>query len=156
MLFQIRNAQQQDAAGIADVLRDVGWFGHIDAEEPEATITRIEKHLALCLADDSHSIYVAESEGMIVGYAAVHWLPYLMMTGPEGFISELFIAQAARGQGIGAQLLKTVEQEARSRGCSRLGLINSRTRESYTRDFYRKQGWTEREAMVNFVLPLNS
>jgi GNAT superfamily N-acetyltransferase len=154
MTFHIRKAQPQDATGIADVLRDVGWFAHINDESPEATIERIGQHLAMCLADNSHSIYLAENAG-IVGYAAVHWLPYLMMRGPEGFVSELFIAEAARGQGIGAKLLKTIEEEARIRGCSRLGLINSRVRESYQREFYKKNGWIEREDMVNFVLPLN-
>ena len=37
----------------------------------------------------------------LVAYAAVHWLPYLILRGPEGFVSELFVDQAARGQGVG-------------------------------------------------------
>ena len=38
--------------------------------------------LALCQADDSHSVYVAQNpEGEILGYCAVHWLPYLLFSG---------------------------------------------------------------------------
>jgi GNAT superfamily N-acetyltransferase len=154
MTLLIRKAQPQDASGIADVLRDVGWFAHINDEAPESTVDRLGRHLDMCLADDSHSIYVAELEEIIVGYAAVHWLPFLMLRGPEGFISELFISEAARGQGIGAQMLTTIEDEARDRGCVRLGLLNARMRDSYQRGFYKKHGWTERDDMVNFVLPL--
>jgi len=155
MTFHIRKAQPQDTAGIASVVRDVGWFAHINAEAPEATIERIGRHLALCLADDSHSVSVAKIADVVVGYVAVHWLPYLMMRGPEGFISELFISEAARGRGIGTQLLKIIEEEARTRGCSRLGLLNSRVRDSYGREFYKKNGWIERDDMVSFVLRLN-
>ena len=153
--LQIRKAQPQDATGIASVLRDVGWFAHINEEAPDSTAERIGRYLTMCLADDSHSVYVAESENVVVGYIATHWLPYLMMRGPEGFISELFISEAARGQGIGTQLFKTIEEEARARGCSRLGLLNGRIRDSYQREFYKKNGWIERDDMVSFVLPLN-
>jgi len=154
MTLQIREAQTQDAPAIAAIVRELGWFAHINAEPLESTVARITSHLALCNADDSHSVYVAELEGVVRGYAAVHWCPYLLFTGPEGYVSELFVADEAREQGIGTKLLDTIEQEARSRGCSRLGLLNLRSRESYKRDFYRKHGWVEREEVANFILKL--
>ncbi len=89
-----------------------------------------------------------------MGYAAVHWLPYLFMPGPEGFVSELFIDDEARGQGIGTKLLESVKQEAQARGCTRLSLINLRDRESYQRGFYAKLGWQERPDAANFILRL--
>ena len=105
-----------------------------------------------CLADDSHSIYVAESpHGEIAGYGPVHWLPYLFMAGPEGYVSELFVRDDARGQGVGRQLLRIIEVDARARGCQRLSLINLRNRESYQRQFYLKAGWRERSEAANFV-----
>ncbi|QYO63180.1 GNAT family N-acetyltransferase [Leptolyngbya sp. 7M] len=69
-------------------------------------------------------------------------------------MSELFVDQAHRGQGIGSLLLDTVQTEARLRGCSRLMLVNSRERESYQRQFYQKQGWIERENIANFIYKL--
>ncbi|MBF2049077.1 MAG: GNAT family N-acetyltransferase [Elainella sp. C42_A2020_010] len=69
-------------------------------------------------------------------------------------MSELFVDQAHRGQGIGSLLLDTVQTEARVRGCSRLMLVNSRERESYQRQFYQKQGWIERENIANFIYKL--
>ena len=89
--------------------------------------------------------------GAVLGYVAVHWVPYLIHTGPEGYISELFIRESARGQGIGARLLETVEAEAIRRGCTRLMLLNMRQRESYQREFYSKHGWEERPQAANFM-----
>jgi GNAT superfamily N-acetyltransferase len=91
------------------------------------------------------------SDGKIAGYTSVHWLPYLFMNGPEGYVSELFVRSSGRGQGIGKQLLQAVEAEARARGCSRLSLINLRDRESYLRKFYNKAGWEERSEAANFL-----
>ena len=89
-----------------------------------------------------------------MGYGSVHWLPYLFLQGPEGYVSELFVRESARGQGIGRELLKVIETEAKARGCVRLSLINLRSRESYTRQFYVKAGWEERPDAANFICRL--
>jgi len=127
----------------------------MNEESPAETERRLAEHLRLCLSDDSHAVLVTESpEGAILGYVAVHWLPYLMLAGPEGYVSELFVSESARGAGLGTKLLEAVKDMAISRGCSRLMLVNRKTRESYQRGFYRKLGWEEREEFANFVLNL--
>jgi N-acetylglutamate synthase-like GNAT family acetyltransferase len=151
----IRRARIEDVPAIANILRGLETFAHINAEPPAATEQRISHHFKLCAANDSHSIYVAElSNGTIAGYAAVHWLPYLLLTGPEGYVSELFVRNSEQGRGIGTQLLNTIKKEGKKRGCSRLSLLNMRNRESYQRGYYRKVGWEERENAANFILPL--
>ncbi|MCB0208777.1 MAG: GNAT family N-acetyltransferase [Anaerolineae bacterium] len=150
--FTVRQATADDTIGIATLLRDLGWSEWIAAATPESVADQVERHLTLCQADDSHSVYVAETPtGEVAGYVSVHWLPYLIHQGPEGYISELFIKTSARGQGLGSLLLATVRQEAEQRGCARLNLINNRERESYTRQFYKKQGWEERPWAASFV-----
>lgn len=144
----VRPAQAQDAAGIAAILQEMGWFAHYGEITPE----RVSHQLKLCLGDDSHSVYLAESPaGEIVGYGAVHWLPTLFMPGGEGFVTELFVKEAARGHGVGAALLEAFIAAGQQRGCTRLSLLNNRQRESYRRGFYTKQGWQERDVMANFV-----
>lgn len=152
----IRAAQPDDAAGIADLIVRLGAFQHhFEGLSTDAIQQRVGKHLDSCLADDSHTVLVAvTAPDRIVGYAAVHWLPYLFMPGPEGFVSELFVDDAARGQGIGTKLLESVKQEAQTRGCTRLSLINIRDRESYQRGFYAKLGWQERSDAANFIYRL--
>ena len=154
--WNIRPATSADVPAIAAILRGLGWFAHVNDESPARTETRIAEHLRMCLADDSHSVLVAEgAKGAVLGgYVAVHWLPYLMLPGSEGYISELFVVESARGAGLGTKLLEAVKDMAVDRGCSRLMLVNRKTRESYKRGFYRKLGWEERQEFANFVLSL--
>jgi len=155
MNVKIRKATVKDADGIVEVLKKADKTVY-SAPTPYATTKeRIASHINMCNADKSHTIYVAENEtGHIVGYVSAHWLPYLFLDGPEGYLSELFITEEHRGNNIGTRLLETVKEEARKRGCSRLLLLNSRSRESYRRSFYKKHGWTEREEAANFVYNL--
>ena len=155
MDIAIRKARLADSGRISDLLRCIDLFPAVQAEGPAETLQRIQRHVALCLGDDSHSVYIAEDKGgALLAYATVHWLPYMILKGPEGFVSELFVDAAARGQGIGTRLLEIVEAEARQRGCARLSLINMRNRESFQRGFYAKLGWQERPDAANFVLLL--
>ncbi|HEX2229097.1 MAG TPA: GNAT family N-acetyltransferase [Candidatus Binatia bacterium] len=152
MITRIRRVVPEDAAALAELLRDIGWFATLNDKPIETVTAQIELQIAQCLADNSHSIYVAESSvGKIAGYTSVHWLPYLFMAGPEGYVSELFVHSNARGQGIGDELMRAVEVDARARGCSRLSLVNLRHRESYLRKFYIKAGWEERPEAANFL-----
>ena len=157
MEIEICKAEKGDAAGIAEILRELGWFAAIAAETPTQTQEQISNQLKLCLADNSHCVWVARvAGGEVLGYVAVHWVPYLLHNGPDGYISELFIRDSARGQGIGTRLLETVEAEALRRGCSRLMLLNMRQRESYQRAFYSKHGWEEHTQAATFMKNLGN
>ena len=152
MAFEIRRAQAADVDTIADLLRNLNYFHRLEGQSQEQVRAQVRRQLGLCLGDDGHSIYVAAAgDAPLLGYVAVHWLPYLFLPGPEGFVSELFVAETARGQGVGTRLLQAVKEEARVRGCARLSLLNMRERESYQRGFYSKDGWEERPDAANFV-----
>lgn len=156
MEILVRKAVVRDAQQLAKLLQGIGWFDAFSNREFADSAAQVEIQLRRCLADESHSIYVAESpRGEVAGYGSVHWLPYLFMSGPEGYISELFVRDDARGHGVGSQLLKLIEAEARARGCQRLSLINLRSRESYQRRFYLKAGWQERSDAANFVFTIS-
>jgi GNAT superfamily N-acetyltransferase len=152
---KIRRAMREDVPAIADILRGLQIFARINEEPPAVTEQQIGHHFELCAASNSHSIYVAEvPDGKIAGYAVAHWLPYLLLTGPEGYVSELFVRNSEQGRGIGTLLLDAIKEEGEKRGCSRLSLLNMRNRESYQRGYYKKVGWQEREHAANFILSL--
>ena len=154
-MADIRKATVDDARELALLLREIGWFEAFNAGAIETLIQQVRARLEQCLADDSHLVLVAEDANhKITGYASVHWLPYLFMSG-EGYVSELFVSEAVRGRGIGRELLAVIEKAARSRGCQRLCLTNLRDRESYQRQFYNKAGWRERSEAANFIYPLS-
>jgi len=152
MEFGIYEAEERDIAGIGEIVRELGWFADIAVEAPETTREHIANEMKLCQADESHGVFVARAtDGIVLGYVAVHRVPYLIHSGPDGYISELFIRESARGEGIGARLLETVQAEAKRRGCTRLMLLNMRQRESYQRGFYSKHGWEERPQAAIFI-----
>jgi len=146
----IRLARAADAAGIAATLRDLGWFAHIQDEPVAETGARVAEQLALCMANGDHTVLVAEDEaGQITGYLAAHWFPNLFKGG-DGYISELFIREAARGKGLGGRFLAAIEEEGERRGCARLMLFNRKERESYQRGFYQNHSWEERDDTALF------
>lgn len=152
--LMIRPAVLGDADRLAALLRELGEFSSVTREAPDVTLARIRAHLAVIGASDSHTLLVAEAGEALVGYCSVHWLP--MLARLEGYVSELFVARAHRGGGIGTCLLEHVKNEAKSRACERLHLENYRTKDSYVRGFYASQGWQERPAAASFVLELGA
>ena len=126
------------------------------AEDPARSVDRtaIAAALHVFAASAQGRILVADIAGEVVGYVAVHWVPFPMIQGCEAYISDLLVSQSVRGAGIGGILLETVECEARERGCSRLMLNNRKTAPSFVQGFYPKHGFREREEFANFVKQL--
>lgn len=148
----LRAAQPDDAPALAALLQGIGWFDRFATGHPDAHTAQ----LAPLLAPSAHQLQLVAcgAQGQLIGYCAVHWLPIAILQGWEGYVSELFIADSARGLGVGSQLLDQVTTAARSRGCRRLWLVNNRQRDSYHRGFYARQGWQEQAQAARFVLDL--
>ncbi|MFN2203311.1 MAG: GNAT family N-acetyltransferase [Caldilineaceae bacterium] len=154
--YAIRPPVIDDAPALAHLLHGLGYFDRLQDVPIEETTASVSAALAKINASDDHTLYVAiGADGRLLGYTAVHWIPDLFLPGPEGYLSELFVVEAARGQGIGGALLDAVTVEAQRRGGSRLQLINFRHRESYRRGFYAKHGWEERPTAAIFTLFLD-
>ena len=157
--YQIRSARQDDAQGIAGLLQGIGWFkayqGRSSAENTQA-VKALLNSLQAPATERGLLLIAHDEQQRIHGYCAVHWLPVAVLQGWEAYLSELFVAEAARGEGLGQQLLDTATQAARERGCLRIWLVNNRERPSYVRGFYSRQGWSDQAEMARFVLPLHT
>jgi len=150
--IHIRPARQEDLGVVAALWRELDWLPSLRVLPQERLQEAMAQRLAQCQASGDHVVLVAQGDdGEVLGYAAMHYLPYLMLPGPEAYVSELFVTAAARGRGVGKLLLGHLEELARDKGCARLMLFNGRDRESYAREFYKKQGWQERPVIANFV-----
>ncbi len=153
MDYGIRMATVADAPALAKLLASLD-FNRLHDVSIEQLSSDVHDLLNSTLANQRYTLHVAANEHEILGYCAVHWCSYLFMLGDEGFVSELFVADHARGMKIGTQLLDHVVAEATQRGAKRLSLINMRDRDSYLRGFYAKHGWQERPDAANFIYPL--
>jgi GNAT superfamily N-acetyltransferase len=157
--IRVRPADRQDVTAIADLLRGMGFFERINREPPLETQARITSQLAMNNDYGDHTVLVAElanarGQSHLAGYINVHWLTNLLK-GADGYISELFVREADRSNGVGSALLGAVRREASKRGCNRLLLFNLKPRESYQRGFYQKQGFEERSDGAFFTQTLS-
>ena len=112
----------------------------------------IEKALSDAIESKERTILVSVNDAeKIQGYILCHWCPFPFRAPREGYISDLLIDGEIRGKGIGSELLKRIEEEARKKNCCRLMLNNDKETESYKRDFYKKNGFEERTGIANVV-----
>ena len=148
----IRTAQPGDASALAQLLQNIGWFDRFTQGTPAEHATHIEALLAP--NPRQLQLLACDAQGQVLGYCAVHWLPIAILQGWEGYVSELFIADSARGMGAGRQLLQHAVAAAHAQGCRRIWLVNNRDRDSYQRGFYARQGWAEQAQAARFVLNL--
>lgn len=151
--MSIRPATPADARAVAELLFSLEEHSSHRQHGLADLETRVTTGLN---TQSSHrSVLVAELEGVVLGYSAVHWFTPVM-SAPEGHVSDLFVHAKATGQGLGSSLLEALTVEAKARGCKRLALSNWRNRMSYKRGFYAKRGWQEKADSARFVLNLET
>jgi GNAT superfamily N-acetyltransferase len=89
--------------------------------EPDAVhATETSLHATLFGADAQVFAHVAVLEETVVG-VAVWFQTYSTWTGrPSLYLEDLFVADAARGTGVGKALFRALAQEAAARNCARI------------------------------------
>ena len=153
-LLVIRGAKKKDAAAMASILKEIGWSEKRNALSIKEVAAPMEKLIETSLENpQGHTVLVAENSGngKVAGFVNVHWVPFIMLAGTEGYVSDMFVSPSASGMGAGSLLLKAAMEEGEKRDCFRLMVTNGKEKSSYKRGFYKKMGWTERPLVANFV-----
>ena len=114
------------------------WFG--EPVTPEAVQRRID------YASGIETLVVAERDDKILGFASLRLVPSLDST-PYAELSDLFVAQPDRRQGVGRRLLEFVEKRARDRGADRL-VLTTGLRNGDAQGFYRAIGFTDHALLM--------
>jgi len=94
---------------------------------------------------------IAKKDKDIIGYINGHIIPFPLLMKKECYISCLLVDSKQRGNKIGHQLITKIEMISKELGCYRLILNNPKTAESYKREFYSKNNFTERVHFANFI-----
>lgn len=149
----VRKARPRDAEAMAVILREIGWSERRNSLALEKVSSPIGDLLAHAQNDPGgHTVYAACGPGeKVLGFAAVHWVPFIMLGGYEGYVSDLFVSPSAGGAGVGGRLIEAVMEEGERRDAYRLMVTNGKDKQSYLRGFYSKKGWTERPRVANFT-----
>lgn len=109
---------------------------------PMSDAVLVARVAAVC-GDPSNEVLVAEEDGDVVGFVAVHSFEMLHRPGRMGRITALVVAAAARGHGIGRQLLAAAEDRLRGCGCIQLEVTSAEQRAD-AHAFYKACGYVEK------------
>jgi GNAT superfamily N-acetyltransferase len=115
--IQIRSATASDAQA---------WLSLIDALADYEKLPRPDAEARQRLLLDAFGeqpcteVYLAESEGRVVGYAITLFTYSSFLALPTLYLEDLFVLESHRGQGAGYQLFTHCVAEAHRRGCGRM------------------------------------
>jgi GNAT superfamily N-acetyltransferase len=119
---RVRRAAPEDVAAMDAMVRELAEY----EREPEAVVATAEDlATALFGADPRVHAHVAEVDGpggrpQVVGMA-IWYLTYSTWTGRHGlWLEDLYVRPAARGTGLGRDLLRALAAECTDRGYRRL------------------------------------
>jgi len=115
--FHIRPFQREDVPALLALMRDLAVFeGYIDGfRVTEADL--IEHGLG---PSPRFGAFVAEQNGRLVGMAVHYTIPWTYDLRPTLVLKELFVAETARGLGVGQALMRALAREAERIGAPRL------------------------------------
>ncbi|HET7416268.1 MAG TPA: GNAT family N-acetyltransferase [Solirubrobacterales bacterium] len=98
------------------------------------------------LLDDPQggSVLIAEADGEVVGALTASWQRAIHVPGVYATIQDLWVDEAWRSRGVGAELVEAIASQARARGVSRLEV--GLPRETFaaiasTESFYKRNGF---------------
>lgn len=120
----------------------------VTPQEKEELLTGLRTYngqfLDLSTFSGDIGVYVRDDKGVmlggLIGVRKGDWLN----------IEYLWVSDAVRGSGVGSQLIKTAEDEARRKGCTH-ALVD--TVSSQARPFYEKQGYQLQLSLQDYPYP---
>ena len=108
-----------------------------------------KKQLAYILSKPNDIIFIAEADGIVVGY--IHGSDYdCTYSRPLKNILSFGILEKYRGKGIGRMLIGRLEDWAAEDGCTGVRLVSGYNR-AQAHGFYLHCGYTDRKDQKNFV-----
>ncbi len=139
MNYIIREATVSDASAIYELNRlEMGY---------EYPVNETKKKLSLLFKRETDKIYVAVSEGIVVGY--IHINDYDLIYAPHmKNIMGIAVSSNYRHQGIGRALLKSAEEWAFATGAAGIRLASGMARVE-AHKFYRCCGYTGDKEQLN-------
>jgi GNAT superfamily N-acetyltransferase len=137
----VREAGADDVAAVVAAVESL--LLELGGRRPERPELEAE---ARALLDDpaGGSVLIAEADGETVGVLSASWQRAIHVPGIYATIQDLWVDEAWRSRGVGAELVEAIASQARARGVSRLEV--GLPRETFaaiasTESFYRRNGF---------------
>lgn len=137
----VREARAGDVEGVAAAVASL--LAELGGRCPERS--ELETEVRALLDDpEGGSVLIAEADGGIVGVLSASWQRAIHVPGIYATIQDLWVDEAWRSRGVGAELVEAIASQARTRGVGRLEV--GLPRETFaaiasTESFYRRNGF---------------
>lgn len=138
---RVREAGAEDVAAVAAAVEAL--LVELGGRRPERAA--LEAEVRALLADpEAGSVLVAEADGELVGVLSASWQRAIHVPGVYATIQDLWVDEAWRSRGVGAELVEAIASQARRRGVGRLEV--GLPRETFaaiasTESFYKRNGF---------------
>jgi len=157
MNVTVRSAVQADNLRIRPLQSEIAklhFEGRPDLFRPEPRFYT-EDEFARMLADPKRFIFVAQEEGIVVGYAfasVVHMRSHPTYVDFDVFhIDDICVLERCRGKGIGKMLFSVCKEEALRAHCMLMDLgVLSFNQDAIS--FYKSCGMTEQQRRMELIL----
>lgn len=137
----VRTAVPDDAPALLPMFR--AFYGrYLEVHDAEGIQSR------LAAAADVDTVLVALSHGQPAGFASLRVIPPIESPRPHAELSDIFVGEAFRRQGVGRALMSEAERLARERGCVRVHLTTDLWNDG-ARAFYHALGYSEFGVTLN-------
>jgi GNAT superfamily N-acetyltransferase len=130
-MILLREPKESDAQDLSELLAQLGY---------PANVADIPARLAALRSDPDAVVFVAESDGHVVGVVTAHVLRSLHRSELVAMLTLLVVAEAARRRGIGEQLVRHAEAWASARGTTAISLTSA-LRRTDAHAFYQALGY---------------
>ena len=137
----VREAGAADVEAVASAVESL--LAELGGRRPERS--ELETEVRALLDDpEGGSVLIAEADGKIVGLLSASWQRAIHVPGIYATIQDLWVDEAWRSRGVGAELVEAIASQARGRGVNRLEV--GLPRETFaaiasTESFYRRNGF---------------
>ncbi|MBQ3141330.1 MAG: GNAT family N-acetyltransferase [Clostridia bacterium] len=98
-------------------------------------------------SNDREQVFVAEREGTVIGFCCVQVFKSFCYAVNYAEITELYVADGCRSQGVGGTLLRFAEQYFRDRGIHDFQLFTGGDNTS-AQAFYEKSGYSKTDEIM--------
>jgi GNAT superfamily N-acetyltransferase len=137
----VREAGAADVGVVASAVESL--LLELGGRRPERSILETEVR-ALLDDPEGGSVLIAEADGDVVGVLSASWQRAIHVPGIYATIQDLWVDEAWRSRGVGAELVEAIASQARTRGVGRLEV--GLPRETFaaiasTESFYRRNGF---------------
>jgi GNAT superfamily N-acetyltransferase len=150
-MLRLRAAEPADVPAIITLIGELADYERLRAEMT-GSAEDLRRHL-FGEPRYAHTI-MAEWDGAIAGFALYFFNYSTFLCRPGLYLEDLFVRPEFRGRGVGLNLLRSLEEVARSIGCGRFEWSVLDWNRSAI-DFYREFGAQPREGWTLYRKPLS-